>query len=148
LIAPRSRSMISFNERADSGEEVMKRKIDIILMGYLLLASLLFVGSARALDNNFTCGSYIIAVGDRAYDVLNKCGDPSNVESWQEVRTREDSESWALVPGKRYYIGPLFSQELVTIEEWEYDLGPNRFIRYLRFENGRLTRVTIGDYGY
>jgi hypothetical protein len=43
---------------------------------------------------------------------------------------------------------PLFVKELVTIEEWEYNLGSNRFIRYLRFENGRLTRITEGDYGY
>ena len=127
----------------------MKRKVELILMGCALLASFLFVGPTGALENaNFTCGSYIIAVGDRAYDVLNKCGDPSYVETWQEVRSRGDIGSWALEPGRRYYIGPLFSQELVTIEEWEYDLGPNRFIRYLRFENGRLTRVTIGDYGY
>jgi hypothetical protein len=127
----------------------MKRTVKLILMGCALLVSFLLAGSAGALDNaNFTCGSYIIAVGDRAYDVLNKCGDPSYVESWQEARTREDFGSWALVPGKRYYIGPLFAQELVTIEEWEYDLGPNRFIRYLRFENGRLTGVTTGDYGY
>jgi hypothetical protein len=43
---------------------------------------------------------------------------------------------------------PLFVKELVTIEEWEYNLGSNSFIRYLRFENGRLMRITEGDYGY
>ena len=35
-----------------------------------------------------------------------------------------------------------------TIEEWEYNLGTGQFIRYLRFENGRLIRITTGDYGY
>jgi hypothetical protein len=41
-----------------------------------------------------------------------------------------------------------FAKELVTVEEWEYNLGPTKFIRYLRFENGRLIRITDGDYGY
>jgi hypothetical protein len=42
----------------------------------------------------------------------------------------------------------LFVEELVTVEEWEYNFGSTRFIRYLQFENGRLTRITEGDYGY
>ncbi|MBW1954196.1 MAG: DUF2845 domain-containing protein [Deltaproteobacteria bacterium] len=29
-----------------------------------------------------------------------------------------------------------------------YNLGPNRFIRILRFENGRLVDITTGDRGY
>jgi len=41
-----------------------------------------------------------------------------------------------------------FVKELVTVEEWEYNLGPTRFIRYLQFENGRLIRIIDGDYGY
>jgi hypothetical protein len=126
----------------------MKRKLEVILIGCVLLTALLLVASAGALDMGFTCGSFIVAVGDRAYDVLKKCGDPVYVESWQEVRARGDIDPWTVEPGRRYYIGPLYAQELVTVEEWEYDLGPNRFIRYLRFENGRLTRVTTGDYGY
>ena len=126
----------------------MKKKTLPILISCVILATFLLVGSAGALDMDFKCGSYIVAVGDRAYDVLKKCGDPVYVESWQEVRARGDIDPWTVEPGRRYYIGPLFAQELVTIEEWEYDLGPNKFIRYLRFENGRLTRVTTGDYGY
>lgn len=126
----------------------MKRESFAILISCVILAAFLPLGSAGALDMDFKCGSSIVAVGDRAYDVLKKCGDPAYVESWQEVRVRGDIGSWMLEPQKRFYIGPLFAKELVTIEEWEYDLGPNRFIRYLRFENGRLTRVNTGDYGW
>ena len=126
----------------------MKTETFPILISCVILAVFVLVGPAGALDMGFKCGSYIVAVGDRAYDVLKKCGDPAYVESWQEVRTRGDIDPWTVETGRRYYIGPLFAQELVTIEEWQYDLGPNRFMRYLRFENGRLTRVTTGDYGY
>ena len=126
----------------------MKREIDAILISCAILVAFLFVASAAALDMDLTCGSYIVSVGDRRNDVLRKCGAPSFVESWQEVRVRGDINPWMLESERKFFIGPLFAEELVTIEEWEYNLGPNRFLRYLRFENGRLTRVTTGDYGY
>ncbi len=114
----------------------------------ILLVILLVSVASHVMATDFRCGSYIIAVGDRIYDVLRKCGDPSNVISWEEVKARRDIWSWTSESKKGFYYGPLFANELVTIEEWEYNQGPNRFIRYLRFENGRLTRVTTGDYGY
>ena len=126
----------------------MNRKMKSIQISYILVVVLLSVVSSDIMASEFVCGSSIITVGDRRYDVLRKCGDPSHVESWEEVRIRRDVGSWMLEPVKRFYLGPLFVNELVTIEEWEYNLGPNRFVRYLRFENGRLTRVTAGDYGY
>ena len=126
----------------------MKRENKAHLVSCIFLAAFLFVASAEALDMDLTCGSYIVSVGDHRYDVLRKCGTPSFVESWQELRARGDLNPWRVESDRRFFIGPLFAKELVTIEEWEYNLGPNRFIRYLRFENGRLTRVTTGDYGY
>jgi hypothetical protein len=38
--------------------------------------------------------------------------------------------------------------ETVEIEEWPYNLGPTSFMLYLTFENGRLTRIESGEYGY
>jgi hypothetical protein len=84
----------------------MKRKTLPILISCVILAAFLLVGSAEALDMGFKCGSYLVAVGDRAYDVLKKCGDPVYVESWQEVRARGDIDPWTVEPGRRYYIGP------------------------------------------
>jgi hypothetical protein len=46
------------------------------------------------------------------------------------------------------YSAPFLVDELVTIEEWEYNLGPTKFIRYLTFENGWLVSIALGDYGY
>ena len=128
----------------------MRKNIKVILISWVVAAALLPVVSAEALDMDLRCGSYIVSVGERSYDVLEKCGSPASVESWQEVRVRGDIGfgSWVPEPGRKFYIGSLFVNELVTIEEWEYNLGPNRFIRYLTFENNRLTSVTTGDYGY
>ena len=127
----------------------MEKKRTPVLIGFILGLSLLFVGAANAVASDFVCGSHIVTVGERRYDILNKCGTPSHVESWEEVRIRRwDVAPWVLTPARRSEWPSLYTNELVTIEEWEYNLGPNRFIRYLRFENGRLTKVTTGDYGY
>ncbi len=129
----------------------MGRKTKVILISWIVAAALFSVASAEALDMDFRCGSRIVSVGDRRQDVLRKCGPPDSVDSWQEVRYRGDLGlglgSWLPEPGRRYYVGPALAQELVTIEEWEYNLGPNQFIRYLTFENNRLTGLTTGDYG-
>ena len=140
--------MVGVFQSSYVGEMDMNKKMKAIQVSCILVVALLFVASSDIMASELVCGSSIITVGDRRYDVLRKCGDPSHVESWEEVRIRRDVGSWMLEPEKRFYLGPLFVNELVTIEEWEYNLGPTRFIRYLRFENGRLTRVTAGDYGY
>lgn len=36
---------------------------------------------------------------------------------------------------------------LVRIETWGYDFGPNKFTRYVTFENGKLTDVALGERG-
>ena len=90
--------------------------------------------------SDFRCGSKIIVVGNHKYDVLSRCGEPSNVEVWEEVRNRRDFGTGIWEPEIVLHPHPLLVEEVVTIEEWEYNLGPNTFIRYLRFENGRLEK--------
>jgi hypothetical protein len=111
----------------------------------LLIFLLLVASSASASD--FRCGSGIISPGDRKFDVIRKCGNPDNVEVREEVRIKRDLGAHLFLPGEEPR-GFLFAKELVTVEEWEYNLGSGRFIRYLTFENGRLIKITTGDYGY
>jgi hypothetical protein len=120
----------------------------ITRISYILTVTLLLAATSNVLASDFSCGSKIITIWDYKYDVLRKCGEPSHVEVWEKVRIKGDFGFRLLEPEMGLHRGPLFVKELVTVEEWEYNLGPNRFIRYLRFENGRLTRITVGDYGY
>ena len=115
-------------------------------VGLLLVVGVLLVGSQVAAAD-FRCGTKIITPGERSYDVLKNCGEPSNVTTWEELRVKKEFGTGALDPDPGIRRVPLRVEELVRIEEWEYDLGPNSFIRYLRFENGRLIRITEGDYG-
>jgi hypothetical protein len=112
----------------------------------LMIVMLPVFSQVRAAD--LRCGTRIITLGERKYDVLRKCGEPSNVTSWDEIRTKNEFGAGVLGPDPGFRRWPLWVEELVTIEEWEYNLGPNQFIRYLVFENNRLIRITEGDYGY
>ena len=119
------------------------------LTSCIVVVILLLAAVAQASESDFRCGNEIISVGDRKFDVLRKCGEPSNVDVRQEIRTRNLGPV-VLGPDNRIqiYPAPFLVEELVTIEEWEYNLGPAKFIRYLTFENASLVKIALGDYGY
>jgi len=107
----------------------------------------LFPAPSDVLSADFRCGNNIISIGARKSEVLRKCGEPANTETWEAVRYKGSLSSRPVLPDEDLS-RPFLVKELVTIEEWEYNLGPGQFIRYLRFENGRLIRITTMDYGY
>lgn len=121
----------------------------MVLASCIFAVILLLAAVAQALDTDFRCGNEIISVGDRKFDVLRKCGEPVNVDVRQEIRTRTLGPV-VFGPEKRIqvYPAPFQVDELVTVEEWEYNSGPSKFIRYLTFENGSLVSIALGDYGY
>jgi hypothetical protein len=38
--------------------------------------------------------------------------------------------------------------DFVSIDGWAYNFGSNLLIHYLHFDNGRLTRIELGEYGW
>jgi hypothetical protein len=114
----------------------------------LFMVILLLNTTSVVTASDFSCGSKIITIKDHKHDVLRKCGEPSHVEVWEEVRAKRDLGFRLSGTEMALDRWPLLVKELVTVEEWEYNLGSTRFIRYLRFENGRLIKITEGDYGY
>jgi hypothetical protein len=65
-----------------------------------------------------------VSEGAGKLDVLARCSDPAVVDAWDEAGGA------------------------VRVEVWTYDLGRNRLVRFVRFENGRVTEVTTGSHGY
>jgi hypothetical protein len=81
------------------------------------------------------CGEQIVTIGDSKSEVIAKCGEPAGKDFQQEeLKKKLDSGQERSV--------------FVTIEEWTYNLGPNRFVRILIFRNGKLTEIKTGGYGY
>jgi hypothetical protein len=67
--------------------------------------------------------------------VVSKCGDPVVRQTRQETITERTEPAT-----KR--------QTTILVDEWTYNTGPDAFMRYLRFENGKLVEIRAGDYGY
>ncbi len=78
----------------------------------------------------------IVSRGDRKIEVLKKCSAPTFVEKWRERQ---------LVLGHRG-----FGREWlkVQVEEWTYNLGSNKLMHFLTFNNSKLVDIESGDYGF
>lgn len=82
----------------------------------------------------YRCADKIISVGDASADLLMKCGEPDWKQSHNEaVIETIDKES------KR--------KTVVSVDEWTYNLGPDRFMRIFRLRDGRVVDVQSGGYG-
>jgi hypothetical protein len=81
--------------------------------------------TCAAQASSLRCGSQLISVGDRAFEVQQKCGVPVS----QDV-----------IGSKETFNSTYRRSEEVRVEEWIY--GPDHgMYQYLRFEGGRLVRI-------
>ena len=99
----------------------------------------------------------MLAEGDFKARVLAECGEPDQVEVWEEERVYKfrDHPSYYGVyenyeyNGRDYEYGkPYRIRKLVIVEEWTYNHGPGRFMDHLRLENGVVRHIQSGDYGF
>lgn len=108
-----------------------------VALASALLAVALTAEPARA-EGGFRCGTgRVIRNGETEDDVATKCGDPDAVRTWTEMQTETVWQDGRAVE----------RQVAIVHDEWKYDLGQHRLIRYLNFTNGRLRAVTTGGYG-
>jgi hypothetical protein len=111
----------------------------------LLLTVSALAQSAYAADDGFRCGRYVVDRGASMHEVRKKCGEPDFVSQRTDHRTVKAKE--------RHYSGGVMievgEEETfeVVVDEWTYDLGPHRFMRFVEFENARVARVATGNYG-
>ncbi len=96
------------------------------------------------------CGSKLVNEGDPKAKVLKHCGEPVSVERRTVVRsgvprlvtrTRGFSDERELLLPTRSFVE-------VNIEEWTFNFGPRKFMRVIRFENGRVKDIEALSYGY
>ncbi len=80
------------------------------------------------------CGGRIISIGDMKSDVFAKCGEPF-------YKTSHDEEVWMPAGGNAS------RKVIVTVEEWTYNFGPQRFMRIITFRNGKVSDIRTGGYG-
>jgi hypothetical protein len=80
--------------------------------------------AAQAATDTLRCGSQLISVGDRMFEVQQKCGQPVSQD----------------IVGYKETVNHFRQVDQVQVQEWIY--GPNSgMYQYLRFEGGRLVRI-------
>lgn len=124
---------------------VFKNTIMVVILWYFI------TGVVPAFGSALKCGVRLITEGDTKSKVLAECGEPENIEVWEEERTfryypwspydRDPRDNGA-------YREPRYAREYVRVEEWTYNHGPYRFMDHVRFENGRVKEIISGDYGH
>jgi len=89
----------------------------VTILGLAALSSLVQADTLR-------CGSQLISVGDRMFEVQQKCGQPISQD----------------IVGYKETVNHFRQVDQVQVQEWIY--GPNNgMYQYLRFEGGRLVRI-------
>jgi len=108
-----------------------------VLPGIILLA-LSWDAGAQAME----CGNRLITQGDSLAKVASLCGNPTQVDHKSIVR--QASGGW--VNGQ--WVASVGAQVEIPVEVWLYNLGPDRLMRQIRFEDGRVVKIETLDYGY
>lgn len=109
--------------------------------------ALLAVASEAEADG-MRCGRRLISTGDSLYRVRSVCGEPADAQ--RSVVTKTERRRVRVPCGERADARCERTEEYardIIVDEWTYDFGARRFIRYLTFFDGRLERVATGGYG-
>ena len=88
-------------------------------------------GSAHAMR----CGTRLVREGSTHTEVREFCGEPDDIITTTEVRQRTVHSRVAGV-----IVSDTIAVE-VQVTQWVYNLGPQRFMRRLIFENGVLVEI-------
>ncbi|WP_213028839.1 DUF2845 domain-containing protein [Pseudomonas sp. Seg1] len=88
---------------------------------WLFAMSLTLVAGQASASDTLRCGSQLVSLGDRASEVMQKCGEPVSRDALGYKRSANRREEF-------------------QVEEWTY--GPNNgMYQYLRFEGNRLRQI-------
>jgi Protein of unknown function (DUF2845) len=110
-------------------------------MKRLLLLALLTTAAGLVQAGDFRCGTKLVSEGDTRGQVVAKCGEPTDVSKssmWVQPT------SW--INGRPYTLANGVVE--VPVEEWTYNLGPQKLMRRVRFENDRVVAIDTLGYGY
>lgn len=116
--------------------------------GFAALVGLaLWLGAGPSSADGMRCGNRLISTGDSTYDVRSRCGEPQDATRRTETRTERRRVRVACGKGEALCDRVQEVSAEVVVDEWTYDFGPQRFVHYLTFLDGRLARVDTGGYG-
>ena len=89
----------------------------------------------------FRCGSKLVSEGDTRAAVVAKCGEPTEVDRRAVWRR---PVIW--LHGRQTYLSTDLLE--IPVELWIYNLGPSKFMRRVKFEDGLVVDIETLGYGY
>ena len=125
-------------------------RVTIRILLFCCLINIAFPAYGSALR----CGSRLISEGDTKSRLLAVCGEPQNIEFWEEERTYryhpwvKYKYNYSIQHYEDEFQKPHLTKELVLVEEWTYNHGPHKFMDYVRLEKGRVKKIVKGEHGY
>jgi hypothetical protein len=111
-------------------------------MNRLLSAVVLLALSWNASAESMECRDRIITQGDSIAKVATLCGNPTQVDHTSIVR----AAAGRFVNGQ--WVASAGAQIEIPVEVWLYNLGPDRLMRQIRFEGGRVVKIETLKFGY
>jgi hypothetical protein len=81
------------------------------------------------------CGDRIVSIGDNAGEVMSKCGQPAYAVQHDEKLVDRINHGSRIIT-------------TVTVDDWTFNFGPDRFQYRLILKNGMVTDIESLDYGY
>jgi len=110
------------------------------MKSWLPIALLALAGSVARADA-LRCGTKLVTEGNTRSEVIAKCGAATEVERRSVWR-----QPIVWIHGRPFHAG--YGPIEVPVELWTYNLGPNKFMRRVHFEDGLVVEVETLGYGY
>lgn len=110
------------------------------MKSWLPIVLLAFAASAARADA-LRCGTKLVTEGNTRSEVLAKCGEATEIEHRSVWR-----QPVVWINGRPFHVGngPIE----IPVELWLYNLGPNKFMRRVHFEDGLVVKIETLGYGY
>jgi hypothetical protein len=108
-----------------------------LAFGLAVPGAALLIMPAHAGADSMRCGSRVVTDDDTIETVLAACGEPV-----QKERTWIQRAPQFELGGQQYSFA---GTEDVPVDLWTFDLGPNQFMRRVRFIAGQVVSITTLD---
>lgn len=102
----------------------------LLAMIVVLLAALFMSVAAYPSGAGMRCGAQLIQEGFHMGQVKALCGEPASESSYY------------------YRYDTSYGHQNILVTYYLYNFGPNKFMRALRFEGGKLKSIELLGYGY
>ncbi|MDJ0654350.1 MAG: DUF2845 domain-containing protein [Xanthomonadales bacterium] len=112
----------------------------LLALGMLLPLAAVGAPSLDPEAGSMRCGRSLVEVGDEAFVLLDKCGDP---DFRQVVAIGTYSDATRTRAGKRQFRAE--DRATLVTEEWVYRQGRGRLAKILTVTGGVLTSIRVSD---